>query len=146
MGNGPYYTLFRPYHLCSIEVPLTCAMLVIRRKSNMVPLDRLVSEVFAVAKQPLSPGDTLEGIGGSHFYSLIDRYDVAQRERLLPVGLAKDARLIRPVPRDQPITYDDVELHEPSTILDLRRLQDAWMAGSITDDALASSMDAMADG
>ena len=35
MGNGPYYTLFRPYHLCSIEVPLTCAMLVIRKKSNM---------------------------------------------------------------------------------------------------------------
>src|SRR6185436_16649368 len=26
MGNGPYYTLFRPFHLCSIEVPLTCAM------------------------------------------------------------------------------------------------------------------------
>ena len=55
MGNGPYYTLFRPFHLCSIEVPLTCAMLAIRRKSNMVPLDRLVSEVFAVAKRDLNP-------------------------------------------------------------------------------------------
>ena len=38
MGNGPYYTLFRPFHLCSIEVPLTCAMLTIQKKSNMVPL------------------------------------------------------------------------------------------------------------
>ncbi|MEX1334969.1 MAG: NAD(P)-dependent oxidoreductase, partial [Candidatus Limnocylindrales bacterium] len=35
MGDGPYYTLFRPFHLCSIEVPLTCAMLTIRRQSNM---------------------------------------------------------------------------------------------------------------
>lgn len=144
MGNGPYYTLFRPYHLCSIEVPLTCAMLVIRGRSNMVPLDRLVSEVFAVAKRPLAPGDVLDGIGGSTFYSLIDRHEVAEREGLLPVGLAKDARLIRAVPIDKPITYDDVVLHEPSTILDLRRLQDAWMTGSITDDALLSSVDGMA--
>jgi len=144
MGNGPYYTLFRPYHLCSIEVPLTCAMLVIRKRSNMAPLDRLVSEVFAVAKRPLKPGDTLDGIGGSTFYSLIDTYDVAQREGLLPVGLAKGARVIKAVEQDQPITYEHVELHEPSTILSLRRLQDAWMAGRVDEDTLASSLDAMA--
>ncbi len=144
MGNGPYYTLFRPYHLCSIEVPLTCAMLVIRRKSNMAPMSRLVSEVFAVAKRPLRPGNVLDGIGGSAFYSLIDTYDAAREERLLPVGLAKGARVTRPVAPDQPITYDDVELNETSTILDLRRLQDAWMDGRMKDDILAQSMDAMA--
>jgi predicted homoserine dehydrogenase-like protein len=88
----------------------------------------------------------MDGLGGASFYSLIDRYEVAQQERLLPVGLAKDATLVRRVSKDQPITYDDAELHEPSAILDLRRLQDAWMAGSITDDALVSSMDAMAGG
>jgi len=144
MGHGPYYTLFRPYHLCSIEVPLTCAMLVLRKRSNMAPLDRLVSEVFAVAKRPLAAGDVLDGIGGSTFYSLIDTYEVARREELLPVGLAKGARLTRAVPQDQPLTLDDVRLHEPSTILDLRRLQDAWMAGRIGEDALVSSLDAMA--
>ena len=64
MGDGPYYTLFRPFHLCSIEVPLTCAMLVIRKQSNMVPLDRLVSEVFAIAKKDLSVGEELDSIGG----------------------------------------------------------------------------------
>lgn len=143
MGNGPYYTLFRPYHLCSIEVPLTCAMLVIRKKSNMAPLTRLVSEVFAVAKRPLKPGDTLDGIGGSTFYSLIDTYDVAEKERLLPVGLAKGARVIKPVEQDQPITYEHVQLHEPSTILSLRRLQDAWMAGRVDENTLAASLDEM---
>jgi len=144
MGNGPYYTLFRPYHLCSIEVPLTCAMLVIRKKSNMAPLNRLVSEVFAVAKRPLKPGDTLDAIGGSTFYSLIDTYDIAQKERLLPVGLAKGARVVKPVDRDQPVTYEHVELHEPSTILSLRRLQDAWMAGRVDEGTLATSLDVMA--
>jgi predicted homoserine dehydrogenase-like protein len=144
MGNGPYYTLFRPYHLCSIEVPLTCAMLVIRRKSNMVPLRRLVSEVFAVAKRPLRAGDVLDGIGGSTFYSLIDTHEAAVKDGLLPVGLAKGARLLRAVEQDQPVTYNDVQLHERSTILDLRRLQDAWMAGRIDEAGLTASMDLMA--
>jgi len=144
MGEGPYYTLFRPYHLCSIEVPLTCAMLVIRRRSNMAPLSRLVSEVFAVAKQDLQPGDMLDGLGGSTFYGLIDTYEIAKQEGLLPVGLAKGARLIRPVKMDMPITYDDVELREPSTVLSLRRLQDAWMAGGISEEDLMRSLDQLA--
>ena len=113
---GPITRSFARIHLCSIEVPLTCAMLAIRKKSNMVPLSRLVSEVFAVAKQPLKPGDTLDGIGGERFYSLIDTYEVAQEEKLLPVGLAKGATLVRPVAQDQPITLDDVKLREPSTL------------------------------
>ena len=141
MGNGPYYTLFRPYHLCSIEVPLTCAMLAIRGVSNMFPLDRLVSEVFAVAKQDLKDGDVLDGIGGCTFYASIDTFDTARREGLLPIGLAKHARLKRPVRADTPITYDDVVLHEPSTVLTLRRLQDAWMAGQARESELIGSLD-----
>ncbi len=144
MGNGPYYTLFRPYHLCSIEVPLTCAMLAIRGKSNMVPLDKLVSEVFAVAKRDLRPDETLDNIGGCCFYGLIDRYEVAKEENLLPIGLAKGAKVIRPVHMDEPVRYDDVELREPSTILDLRRLQDEWMAGRIDEQTLFECVDSMA--
>ena len=141
MGNGPYYTLFRPYHLCSIEVPLTCAILAIRGTSNMEPLDRLVSEVFAVAKQDLNPGDELDGIGGSTFYSLIDTYEIAHKERLLPIGLAKHAIMKKPIQKDTPLTLDDVELHEPSTVLDLRRLQDQWMAGKINEEELLEKID-----
>lgn len=144
MGDGPYYTLFRPYHLCSIEVPLTCAMLAIRGKSNMVPLDKLVSEVFVVAKQDLKPGDVLDGIGGCSFYCLIDKYEVAAEEKLLPAGIAKYAQLIRAVAKDTPVTYDDVELAEPSTILDLRRLQDEWMSGRIDEQKMLETIDAMA--
>jgi predicted homoserine dehydrogenase-like protein len=143
MGRGPYYTLFRPFHLCSIEVPLTCAMLVIRKKSNMVPLDRLVSEVFAVAKRDLKAGDTLDGIGGTAFYALIDRYEAARQDRLLPIGLAKGARLVRNVPIDAPISYDDVIL-KPSTVLDLRRLQDRWIEHAISEPELLAAVDSLA--
>ncbi|MDZ7345400.1 MAG: SAF domain-containing protein [candidate division KSB1 bacterium] len=141
MGNGPYYTLFRPYHLCSIEVPLTCALLVIEKKSNMQPLNRMVSEVFAVAKQDLPAGTLLDGIGGGTFYSSIDRYEIAAQEGLLPVGLAKGARLVRPVAKDQPISYDDVQLAEPSLILDLRRIQDEWMNGRLDGETACRRID-----
>ncbi len=144
MGNGPYYTLFRPYHLCSIEVPLTCAMLVIRKKSNMRPMDRLVSEVFATAKHDLKPGDVLDGIGGTAYYGLIDTYETVKKECLLPIGLAKGARMVRPVRIDTPITCADVEM-KPSTVLDLRRLQDAWFSGQIDGEPLLNAVDALAN-
>ena len=143
MGNGPYYTLFRPYHLCSIEVPLTCALLALRGQSNMQPLDRLVSEVFAVAKRALQPGDVLDGIGGATYYSSIDHYEVARAERLLPIGLAKGARVVRPVAIDTPVTLDDVELRRPSTLLTLRELQERWIAGEIGEEELLAALEGL---
>jgi predicted homoserine dehydrogenase-like protein len=143
MGNGPYYTLFRPFHLCSIEVPLTCAMLAIRKQSNMVPLDRLVAEVFAVTKRDLEPGDELDGIGGTTFYSLIDTYETAKEECLLPIGLAKGAKMIRAVKMDTPITCEDVEIR-PSTIYSLHQLQEQWMNSQIDEDELLKAIDALA--
>ncbi len=144
MGDGPYYTLFRPFHLCSIEVPLTCAMLAIRKQSNMVPLDRLAAEVFAVAKHDLQPGDELDGIGGTAFYSLSDSYEIARDEDLLPIGLAKGAKVIRPVAIDTPITCAHVEI-QPSTVNSLRQLQDQWMAGSIQEGELLQAIDGLAN-
>jgi predicted homoserine dehydrogenase-like protein len=143
MGDGPYYTLFRPFHLCSIEVPLTCALLAIRRQSNMVPLDRLVSEVFAVAKRDLAPGDTLDAIGGTAYYSLIDTFEVARTEQLLPIGLASGARVVRAVAMDTPITAADVEI-KPSTVYSLRQLQDQWSQGAIAGAELLAAIDQLA--
>jgi predicted homoserine dehydrogenase-like protein len=144
MGDGPYYTLFRPFHLCSIEVPLTCAMLAIRKQSNMVPLDHLVSEVFAVAKHDLCEGDVLDAIGGTKFYSLIDTYENAKTECLLPIGLAKGAKVIRPVKMDTPITYADVEI-KPSVVYDLHQLQEQWFEGKINESDLLNAIDALAN-
>jgi predicted homoserine dehydrogenase-like protein len=143
MGEGPYYTLFRPFHLCSIEVPLTCALLAIRGRSNMAPLDRLTSEVFAVAKRDLAPGDVLDAIGGTTYYSLIDTYETARAECLLPIGLAKGARLLRPVAKDRPITCTDVDIAD-STVHRLRQLQERWFQGAIDEAELLVAVDQLA--
>jgi predicted homoserine dehydrogenase-like protein len=69
-------------------------MLAIRRQSNMVPMDRLVSEVIAVAQRDLMPGDVLDGIGGRADYRLIDTYAQAKAECLLPAELEKQVDLL----------------------------------------------------
>ena len=43
MGKGPYFTFYRPYHLTSLEVPLTCARVVLYGKADMVPLPHPVA-------------------------------------------------------------------------------------------------------
>ena len=140
MGDGPYYTLFRPFHLCSIEVPLTCAMIALRKKSNMVPLDHLVSEVFAVAKKDLKPGDELDAIGGVCYYSLIDTYETSRKENLLPIGLAKGAVVKREIKMDEPITMDDVEV-KLSNVYKLWDLQNKWMSGELDDEEVFRLVD-----
>ena len=105
--------------------------------------DRLASEVFAVAKHDLSVGDTLDAIGGTAYYSLIDTYETAAAERLLPIGLAAGATVTRPVAMDTPITADDVEI-KPSTVYSLRQLQDQWSQGAIADAELLAAVDRLA--
>ena len=58
------------------------------------------------AKRDLAPGDTLDAIGGTTYYSLIDTYEAASR-RLLPIGLAKGARMSARA-HGPPITLADV--------------------------------------
>src|SRR5690606_27687598 len=49
IGKGPYFTFHRPYHLTSLEVPLTVARVALYGKTDMVPLPKPVAEVCAVA-------------------------------------------------------------------------------------------------
>lgn len=125
MGNGPYYTLFRPFHLCSIEVPLTVANSVIYGESAGHPMNGLVSECIAVAKKELKAGETLDRIGEFCYRGSIDLAATARQERLIPLGIANGCVLKRDVKRDTPISYDDIESIPESTLLQLRRIQDS---------------------
>jgi predicted homoserine dehydrogenase-like protein len=124
MGEGPYYTLYRPYHLCSIEVPLTIAQCVLYGESTGHPKGKLTSECITVAKRDLKAGETLDGIGGFCYRGSIEQYEVAKRERLLPLGLAKGCTLKADVPCDTPITYDMIESIPEGMHVTLRTMQD----------------------
>jgi predicted homoserine dehydrogenase-like protein len=124
MGPGPYYNLFRPYHLCSCEVPLTVARAVFYHESSGHPMDRPVAECFPVAKRDLKKGESLDAIGETCYRGSIDLAEVARAERLLPLGLARGMTMTRDVPRDTPLSWDMVDPGKETALLALRRQQD----------------------
>lgn len=124
MGEGPNYLLYRPYHLCSIETPITVAQSVIYGESTAYPKDYLVSECITVAKEDLVKDQVLDAIGEYCYRASIELAPVAKEGRMLPVGLAKGAVLKCDVKKDEVITYDMVDLDDSSVLLQLRRVQD----------------------
>ncbi len=123
MGSGPYYTLYRPYHLCNIETPLSVAEAVLNQQPTIVP-QALVSEVVAVAKRNLAPGDVLGEVGEADYYNRIYTFAEAQALRGLPMGLASGARVTTPVKAGTLLTLDSVAPDTSRFVYKLRQLQD----------------------
>ena len=123
-GDGPNYLLYRPYHLTSIEAPLSIARAYFMGEPTIVPRGGLVSEVVTYGKKDMKAGEVLDGIGGYMTYGMIELYGTARDEGLLPLGLSEGCELKKDIQKGQPVTYRDVEPVQDSTILQLRRLQD----------------------
>ncbi len=87
-------------------------------------------DVIAVAKRDLSAGETLDGIGGFTCYGLLENFDVSEAENLLPMGVSGGCRLRRPLRKDEPITYADVELPEGRLCDKLRTEQSQYFSVS----------------
>jgi len=130
MGPGPYFALYRPYHLASIEAPLSVAEAVLDRTPSLQPA-AWMAEVCAAAKRPLRAGELIDGIGGETVYGVIDSAATARAEGLVPIGLLSGARVVRDVSLGAVLTAADVEIDESATIAVLRRLQDRLLAGEV---------------
>lgn len=130
MGDGPLYVFYSPYHLATMEVPLTAARAVLFHDAAVAPVAGPVCEVIAVAKRNLRVGEILDGIGGFTCYGMIENSDICHAENLLRIGLSKGSRLKRDISRDQPITFADVEMPETRLIDRLWSEQNAHFLSS----------------
>lgn len=124
MGNGPYFLLYRPYHLCSVEVPLTVAQIMIYGESSGHPAGGLVSECIAVTKKDLKKGQVLDNIGETCYRGSIELAALARENNYLPLGLARGAALKKDIKKDQIITNDMVDFVKETVLMDLRKLMD----------------------
>jgi len=126
LGTGPLYSFYTPYHLCHFEVPNTIARAALLGDATIRPLAARPSvEVVATGKTPLTAGTVLDGLGGYHTDGQAERADVTVTERLLPIGVAEGCTLVRDVPQDAVLTYDDVVLPEGRLVDRLRTEQAA---------------------
>jgi predicted homoserine dehydrogenase-like protein len=127
MGKGPYFTFFRPYHLTSLEVPLTCARAVLYGKADMAPMPTPVAEVCAVAKKDLQPGDELDQIGEYCYRAWIMTAQEARSAGAIPCGLLAGSKVTVPIRKGELITKANAAVAASSKIAVLRARQDAML-------------------
>lgn len=121
VGPGPCFALVRPFHLTSLETPLSAARAVMHRRADMVPLDRPVAECGAVAKRDLKPGEMLGRIGEADYRGFAMRWGDARREGALPLGLAEKARVTRPVQAGERLTHANCAADDSLLVTRTRR-------------------------
>ena len=124
LGQGPLYSFYTPYHLCHFEVPTSLARAVLFQDPVIVAAGAPRVEVVATAKQDLSAGHVVDGLGGYDTYGQAETAATTTEDGLLPMGVAEGCRLRRPVAKDAVLTYADVEL-PPGRLIDELRSQQA---------------------
>lgn len=116
LGDGPYYLLFEPYHLCHLEVPETIAKAVIFGQETINNSLLPTTSTIAYAKRDLKKGDVIDGIGGDLTYGAIVSAD--QGHEYLPSGITEDAVVTEDIKKDSPILLSQVQLpHNAATQL-----------------------------
>ncbi len=128
LGTGPLYCFYTPYHLCHFEVPNTVARAVLFGDATITPIGRPFVDVVAAAKIDLKAHQILDGMGHYMTYGLCENSDTVLNQNLLPIGLAEGCRLKRDIPKDQVLTYEDVELPEGRLSDKLRAEQNSYFA------------------
>ena len=124
VGKGPYFTLFRPYHLTSLEAPLSAARAVLYGTADMVPLDRPVAEAVALAKRDLQIGETLGKIGETEYRAWALTYEQGQSEKAIPLGLAEGAKVIKPIKAGHYLTYQNCAPDQTMLVTQIRHRLD----------------------
>jgi len=125
LGEGPNYLLYRPYHLTSMEAPISIARAYFYKEATMIPLADLVSEVITIAKRDLKTGEKIDRIGGYTVYGLVEDRHISEINNFLPIGLSEGAVLKNNIEKSRPITYNDVNLSSDCLVFRLRKIQDS---------------------
>ncbi|MCW6508106.1 NAD(P)H-dependent oxidoreductase [Lichenifustis flavocetrariae] len=124
VGPGPCFSLLRPYHLTSLEVPLSAARAVMHGKADMVPLDHPVAECVTVAKRDLQPGQTLEAIGLHDYRGFAMTWADARTEGAIPLGIAEKAKVMKPIKAGEKLTYDNCVPDDSLVVTQIRKRLD----------------------
>ena len=122
--SGRYMSSYKKWHLIGLELGISVAAIALRGEPTGVATC-FNADVAATAKKDLKPGDTLDGEGGYTVFGKLTPARTSLLEGYLPLGLAHDVRLIRPVAKDACITWADVAIDDALPAVRLRKEQEA---------------------
>ncbi|TFY98699.1 NAD(P)H-dependent oxidoreductase [Ramlibacter rhizophilus] len=118
--SGRYFTLYKRWHLIGLEVGQSVASVALRGEPTGVATC-WNADVVATAKRDLQPGELLDGEGGYTVWGKLTPATASLRDGGLPLGLAHDVKLVRPVKKGCSLTWDDVAVDSTTRAYAIRR-------------------------
>lgn len=109
LGDGPYYVLIRPFHLCQYEIIKTVRRVLGGGGVLLNNSSQPTISIVGIAKTDLAVGTRIDrAIGGFQVRGEAAR--IADVKGHVPIGLIQNATVSRPVNAGQMLTFDDVDL------------------------------------
>lgn len=109
MGDGPYYILEKPYHLCHLEIFKTIDRVF---RGGGVLLNNSTTPTIStttIAKRDMKAGTYIKkGIGSFDVRGIAVK--IKDHKGHVPIGLMKDVILKRDVVEGQELTFDDINI------------------------------------
>jgi predicted homoserine dehydrogenase-like protein len=125
--SGRYFTLYKRWHLIGLEVGMSVASVALRGEPTGVATC-WNADVVATAKRDLAPGELLDGEGGYSVWGKLQPADKSVRMGGLPLGLAHDVKVLRPVKKGQSLTWADVAMDTGTHAYRIRKEMEAMFA------------------
>jgi predicted homoserine dehydrogenase-like protein len=117
--SGRYFTLYKRWHLIGLEVGLSVASVALRGEPTGVATGWR-ADVVATAKRDLKPGELLDGEGGYTVWGKLMPADTSVKLGGVPLGLAHDVKVVRPVAKGHIVTWADVAMDTTTRAYQLR--------------------------
>ena len=118
--SGRYFTLYKRWHLIGLEVGMSVASVALRGEPTGVAIG-WNADVVATAKRDLQAGEMLDGEGGYTVWGKLLPADTSRKLGGLPLGLAHNIKLLRPVRQGQSLCWEDVAIDTSTRAYQLRR-------------------------
>ena len=106
--SGWYGSMWRPFHIIGLETSVSVLSAVLRGEPTGSSKE-FRGDAVATAKKDMAPGEMLDGEGGFAVWANAIPASRSLALRALPMGLAHNVKLKRPIKKDQIVSYDDVE-------------------------------------
>ncbi|MCY1503843.1 hypothetical protein D9M68_379860 [compost metagenome] len=118
--SGRYFTLYKRWHLIGLEVGMSVASVALRGEPTGVATG-WNADVVATAKRDLAAGEMLDGEGGYTVWGKLLPAERSLRLGGLPLGLAHNVKLVRPVKKGQSLSWADVAMDTTTAAYRLRQ-------------------------
>lgn len=128
--SGCFAAMYRPYHLVGLELSVSVLRAGLLGQATGSS-SYFTADVVARAKRNLSAGEMLDGDGGYTVYGTLRPAKQSVQDKELPVGLAYNMRLKRPISKGEVIHWADVEYDESASLIGLRREMEAKFFGHV---------------